>query len=348
LPSNKENLQNQLQDYLERLFPLRKELQITKLEKINVGWETEKYSIEISYNEAGEQKQEDLFFRIFMDQQDAEQATREFRIMKKLSEMGFSVPPVFDLKLDDKPLGTPFILMRGIRGQPMTALWMEASEEEKIALLRQFIGTWAELHSLDWKEFIRDPSKISSFANQEFLTFYLAEWEERLNRYRIPILLPILEWLKEQSSNVASKGLSLIHGDYHPENFLISETGEFFVIDWAAVDIADFRADLGWTLLLTTTYGYPLRPLILDEYERQSGEKIEQIEYFEVFAILKRLFEFIVTVTPTPGTEARVMPPETAELMKKDLFHYQNVYSLLTERTGLTIPGIETMLASLS
>ncbi len=348
MPSAKESFRNQLQDYLERLFPLRNELQITKLQKVNVGWETEKYSVVIAYDDARGQLQEDLFFRIFVDQQAAENATREFRVMKKLSELGFSVPPVFDLQLGDHPLGTPFILMRGIRGQPMAALWVEASEEDKFNLLRQFCEIWAELHGLDWKEFVRDPSKISQAVSQEFLTFHLTEWEERLNRYNIPVLLPILEWLKERRSTVSSKNLSLIHGDYHAENLLISEAGESFVIDWGAAKIADFRVDLGWTLLLTTTYGQPLRPLILDEYERQSGEKIDQIEYFEVLAILRRLFDFIVTLSETQGAGALGMRPETAELMKKDLFHYQNVYSLLKERTGLIIPRIESLLSSLT
>lgn len=348
MPSAKESFHNQLQDYLERLFPLRKELQITKLQKVNVGWETEKYSLTISYDDATGRNQQDLFIRVFVDQNSAEHATREYRIMKKLSEVGFSVPPVFGLELGDRPLGSPFIVMRGIRGQPMMALLMEASEEDKLSLIRQFCGMWVELHGLDWKEFIRDPSRISSEDSHWFLTFHLAEWEERLNRYQIPVLLPILEWLKGRSSNVPSKKLSLIHGDYHPDNVLISEDGAAFVIDWGAANIADFRVDLGWSLLLTTTYGYPLRSLILDEYERQSGERIEQIKYFEVLAILRRLFDFIVTLSETQGAGALGMRPETAELMKKDLFHYQNVYSLLMERTGLTISGIETILASLS
>jgi aminoglycoside phosphotransferase (APT) family kinase protein len=283
-----------------------------------------------------------------MDHEAAEHATREFRIMKKLSELGFAVPPVFDLQLGNQPLGAPFILMQGVRGQPMMVLLLKASEKDKLSLLREFCGLWVELHRLEWKEFVQDPSKITLEDGHAFLSFHLAEWEERLNRYHIPVLLPILEWLKERSSTIFSKNLSLIHGDYHPDNVLISEAGEPFVIDWGAVNIADFRVDLGWSLLLATAYGYPLRPVILAEYERQSSEKIEQIEYFEVLAILRRLFDFLVTLTPMQGAEAIGMRPEAVELMKKDLFHYQNVYSLLTERTGLTIPEIETILASLS
>lgn len=342
------SIRKQLESYLAALFPSHRDLQITELQKITLGWETEKYSLTMSYDEATGRNEQDLFIRVFVDQNAAEHATQEHQVMTKLHELDFPVPKIFCLELSDSLLSGPFMIMETIPGQSLMSFLQEASEEEASTLLSQFCEMWVDLHQLNWSSFVADPSNIVLEDPLWYINHHLSEREGSLKRHReAQMLLPILEWLKTRSSEVPCQQLSLIHGDYHPENVLIRDDGALFVIDWGAANIADFRADLGWTMLLATTYGHPIRESLLSEYERFSGVQLEQIEYFEVLAILGRLRDLVVSLAPTAGASTLGMRPEAVDMMKQAAFHYKNVYSLLQERTGLDLPEMEALLASL-
>ena len=117
-------------------------------------------------------------------------------------------------------------------------------------------------------------------------------------------------------------------------------------IDWSGFSLGDYRYDLAWTLLLVSTSGYPeLRDLILSEYARLAGKPVEQIEYFDVLAVLRRLVDFSVSLGS--GAEAMGMRSETVAIMRGRGDHYRQVYAILQDRTGLQIPEIEQLLDSL-
>jgi hypothetical protein len=103
--------------------------------------------------------------------------------------------------------------------------------------------------------------------------------------------------------------------------------------------------DLAWTLLLMSTYGSPeSRLLVLGEYERIAGHKVEQIEYFEVAACLRRLFSIVVSLSS--GADKLGMRPG-AEAMMADGAHIGRVYARLRERTGIEVPEAEELLLRL-
>ena len=130
--------------------------------------------------------------------------------------------------------------------------------------------------------------------------------------------------------------------DYHPYNILIREDGAAFVIDWTNLDVSDYRLDLAWTLLLMSTYGNPgACELVLGEYERAAGRRVDQIEYFEIAACLRRLFSIVVSLES--GAAALGMRPG-AEAMIKNVSHIESVHERLRDRTGITIPRVEKLL----
>jgi aminoglycoside phosphotransferase (APT) family kinase protein len=117
------------------------------------------------------------------------------------------------------------------------------------------------------------------------------------------------------------------------------------VIDWTNVDVSDYRLDLSWTLLLMSTYGSPeSRELVLGEYERAAGHSVEQIEYFEVAACLRRLFSILVSLAA--GAERLGMRPG-AEAMMKNVDHIGSVYARLRQRTGIAIAEVDRLISSL-
>lgn len=157
---------------------------------------------------------------------------------------------------------------------------------------------------------------------------------------------PVFGWLDERLAGVRFGRPSMIHMDYHPYNVLLRDDGTAFVIDWTNVQVSDYRMDLAWTLLLMSTYGHPeARESVLGEYERIAGCRVEQIEFFEVAACLRRLFSIVVSLR---GGAGKMGMRPGAEAMMKDVPHIASVYARLRERTGLTIAAIEDLLASLS
>ncbi len=128
---------------------------------------------------------------------------------------------------------------------------------------------------------------------------------------------------------------------------MLRDDGKAFVIDWTSIDVGDFRMDLAWTILLISTHGSPeARRIILDEYERIVGYKVEQIEYFDVIACYRRLFGILVSLTT--GADKLGMRPEALMSMKQSVDHIRNVYALMYDRTAIAVPEVETLISTLS
>ena len=83
---------------------------------------------------------------------------------------------------------------------------------------------------------------------------------------------------------------------------------------------------------------------ILQEYERLVGAKVEQIEWFETFACVRRLR--MVTVALSEGAEKLGMRPDAVAMMQQQMSAMQRVYELLRERTGIRVAEVEKLFAS--
>lgn len=88
-----------------------------------------------------------------------------------------------------------------------------------------------------------------------------------------------------------------------------------------------------------------MRDIILSAYERIAHFKIQNIEYFDVLASLKRLF--IISVSLDKGAAELDMWHGASQLMRKDVHHMEGVYALLRERTQISIPEIEALISTL-
>jgi hypothetical protein len=95
-------------------------------------------------------------------------------------------------------------------------------------------------------------------------------------------------------------------------------------------------------MLVTAYEGSNWRKLFLETYERKAGEPIEQLEFFDVAACLRRLYSIAVSVTA--GAEQMGMRPGAEATMKNQLEPLRKVYELLLDRTAIIIPMVETWL----
>ena len=338
-------IQSGLLRLYEREFPSWERMRILGLTRISEGWENDVYSFTVEYKEAAQKNREDLILRIYPGDDALQKSAREFNAMKQLYEVGFPVPQVLLLELDDSFFGKPFVIMEKIDGRLMGTVVDEAGDEKKQALLTLFCTMFVDLHALDWRPFASDPSLHETREQSAIIRHRLSQWQEYAHALQMDGFDPLFDWLRERIFEVRFERPSVLHMDYHPWNILLRDDGAAFVIDWTSVEVFDFRLDLAWTLLLISTYGNPeVREPVLDEYERVAGRKVEQIEYFEAAACLRRLFSICASLSA--GADKMGMRPG-AEAMMKDVNHIGNVYAVLRGRTGVTVTEVEELLSTL-
>lgn len=338
------HIQSGLLSLFEREFPSRKDVRIIDLARISDGWETDVYSFAMEYQEGAEEKCEDLILRIYPGDDAPQKAAKEFEAMKQLYGVGFPVPQVLWLELDDAFFGKPFVIMEKIDGRSMGDVIVESTEEKQQELLALFCQMFVDLHTLDWRPFASAPSLDATKDLAAILNHELSQWQGYFYHFQNHSFDPVFDWLRERTFEVQFGRPSVIHWDYHPYNILLRNDGAPFVIDWTNVQVSDFRIDLAWTLLLTSSYGDPqVREIVLREYERIAGQRVGQIEFFDVVACLRRLGSIVISLSE--GPEKLGMRPG-AEAMMKNVSHIESVYALLRDRTGITIAEVEELLST--
>jgi aminoglycoside phosphotransferase (APT) family kinase protein len=333
-------LRERLEAYYRRID---KDFQISNFTPISDGWETEVYSFTLVRKAA----EENLILRMYpgRDWDAAFKCRVEYRDISKLSEAGYPVPKVFLHETDKKWLGKPFIIMQKIEGRPLGDV-MRDDIARQPELLTRFVQLAIDLHKIDYCLFA-DP--CNDFDTSVVLPALLLRWRKvMVEDTKQAWAVPILDWLETYKTNVLpSPKISPVHNDLHPHNVLITPDDQLYVIDWSGFSVGDYRTDLAWTLLLISSSGYPqLRDIILSEYARLAGQPVENIEYFDVLAALRRLVDLAVSLGS--GAEVQGMRPETVAIMRTQQDRYQYVYGLLRDRTGLRVPYLEDLIASLS
>jgi hypothetical protein len=104
--------------------------------------------------------------------------------------------------------------------------------------------------------------------------------------------------------------------------------------------------DLGWTMLLYTTFGGEMfRDPILAEYNKHSRGDVKDIEYFEVMAATRRIIDFATTMEG--DVDSIGLKPEVIEMMKESKEHYLRVHDVLTARTGIRLEKFAEALDSI-
>ena len=327
--------------YLRQRSAGWQDVKISGLTKIGAGWETDVYAVALE-SATGQESQE-LILRLYPGSDGISKSGKEFRAIKLLYEMGYAVPEVLLLETSGAALGKPFMLMEKINGPLLGSAFDKASPEKQQELLKLFCRLFVQLHALDYHPFLSDAADADK--PQQYAQRRLCWMAEFVRSFCQEEFDPVFEWLLEKTTEVRWGRLSVIHMDYHSGNILLRDGVTPFVIDWGGVDVADYRFDLAWTLLLSSGYGNPQAyGLILGEYERMAGRKVEDIEYFDAWAATRRLFSIVASVRS--GAEKLGMRPGAEQMMLRNTKHIRLLYAIIQERTGVSLPRIESWLAT--
>lgn len=344
MPLTENEIQSKLLRVFETAFPSTYNIEMRDFVKLTDGWETEVFAFAIAYGATAQRTHEDLILRMYPGDDAHEKSEKEFNAIGQLHKAGYAVPQVMLLEQDATILGKPFLIMQKIDGRPLGNVIAESSDERKQALLDLFCKLYIELHTLDWRPFVPDSL---SFEKENPIEAWLESAQEMLHHFQTSEFDPALDWLRERAAEIQPGRISILHWDYHQYNVLLTKDDDAFVIDWGGIEVGDFRFDLAWTLLLSSTYGSPeMRDILLDKYRHFADYAIEQIEYFEVAACVRRLFS--ISASLGEGADKLGMRPEAVEQMKGSSAHIANVHARLQDLAGISVPAIETLLLALS
>ena len=334
-----------LRSYIALNFPEKEAPVISNFITATCGWENETYSFTVAWGTAKQRKTEEMILCIYQGNFAQRSAHTEYQALTRLHQVGYPVPVVRLYAPDGDLLSRrrPFLIMQRIPASRMWKPLLDSRGEEREKLLSEFCGLLARLHSLDWRIMTDDPATYAAIGATDVVSHFLAGREVDVESVKVPALESGWQWILAHGKKIRSPGLSIVHFDFHPNNILLCDGGDAAVIDWTGANVTDYRFDLAWALLLVCSYmGDELRSPFLQEYERQSGRKIEDIEFFEVVASFGRLLRICIVMSQSAEAIGLHAGKERGILAQTPII--QQMYSRYVELTGLTIPPIAELL----
>lgn len=264
------------------------EFKITEsLDQIKGGNEAYLYRFSVEGIQGLEKPQ---VLRLFPSFYDAEKAEWEAMIQNLLNKYGVPAPKVYLSSSDTSILGGCFLVMEFVEGKSI-----DAGEDPSILVLAA--RTQATLHQIDGKPISKEIIAHGHSAGSHSLDGRLTWLLRRAENY--PELTPYFDWLIEKMPE-DPEDLSVVHGDFHPMNFLVKDGEVAAILDWSGFIVGDPMAGLGWTtaiFIATSKHTAPkevfdqLLQMYHSEYSSIQPIDHEKLNYFIVFRLAMALLE---------------------------------------------------------
>lgn len=306
--------------------------------RLTGGWESYIYSLDISH---GDQTTAAVV-RILHGNNTLDRARHEYDAMVKLNSLGIPIPkPYLSGFFESTKQG--YILMERLKGRILGDIIQDPEVENSQDYIIKFVEDFVKLHEADWTRVAdRDSAYPIHTDPLAFIGPYLERYAKAIHAHGFEELIPLLEILQDHIEDATCERLSLTHNDYHPFNVMVLENGDHRIIDWPSTDIRDARVDLGWSLMLIrSATNDQLRDIVYDLYTEMSSYEIENIEYFELLASMRRLFDIYRLIF----AEDTGMTPEATEAILGEMRQMGiNVMLFVNEMTELEFPQLEDVL----
>ncbi len=268
---------------------------------------------------------------------------REYRFLRAIHGTPVPVPEPIVACPDPTVIGAPFYTMRYVDGLLLSGQANNpglAEPDECRALTTELISVLAGLHGLDWAGLGLEGRPTG------FLQRQVRRWTGQLaltpTAPRLgPGLTEVTDWI---SANVPdSRRESIVHGDYTPNNILVSRppgTRVAAVLDWEMATIGDPLADVAWLMQgwasgaarpgenpaawITRLPGSLSREEAIELYEQKSGAPFENQMFYRAFsmwksiAILEGLYSLYVegrAAEPSVARFEQSVPQQVSELV---------------------------------
>jgi aminoglycoside phosphotransferase (APT) family kinase protein len=181
-----------------------------------------------------------LTLRIYGGSNAGARVRHEFRIMRRIHQLGYPIPKPLLLEEDCRTFGAPFLILQWLGGETLLDRL-----RRRFARFLQVPKQLAEMHlRLHALPIAGIPKPTGAFLDRR-----LDEMWAVIDDYGIEELIPGMNWLEEHRPNTENSP-SLLHLDFHPNNLIVGQDSELAVLDWSDADVGDRHADVATTLLL--------------------------------------------------------------------------------------------------
>jgi aminoglycoside 3'-phosphotransferase-2 len=322
-------MEQELLNELKFLFPNLSNHKIDNVQKFD-GADTETFGFRFVTDE----KSLNLILRLYRKITD--RAEREFVTINSLNEAGLSVPKAYFWRKKSKTVSRSYLIMEKIPGMILSDFLLQnMTELDYNEYFSLFIQEMVNIHNVDWKDMF---PKIKSPDLDENPYFYVEKVikfpKDMINEYNITDLKPIIEWLEQNKER--SEHLSMLHGDFHFNNVILTPNKKLVVIDWADIRVGDFRHDLAFSIVATSSLGVEVIDSFTEFYGSISGRKVRNIEYFMILSILHNLLRCYSAIANPKITNENEITKNMFLITYKN--YTQHLVKIVHEITGLELP----------
>ena len=307
---------------------------VAALQPLSGGWVTDVYAFELHKGDALQQ----LVVRVYAAGESALiRARNEYDVMTYLLGAGYPVPKVHRFEPDASHLGGPFLIMEQMPGVPL-----QSRLEEMPGSLTLFVRLLSDLHQVDWRPLVGKGLHWQTPVEAE-ATFGLDLLSATIAQYGFTeVFHPVLTWLADRRGQIEQQP-AVIHGDFHPLNILMTDAGEAAVIDWGSAAVADYRIDVANAMIMAFVLGQPhLIPEILAGYEAAVGGPVQDLDYFQVLILTRRLSMMVVAMVH--GAEAIGLRAGTEVHLRQKTDVARTIHGFVSQLTGVSLPGLDPVL----
>ena len=259
----------------------------------------------------GEGKSQDLILRRPPKGTKAKSAhdmVREYTVQKALKDAYPYVPKMVALCTDENVIGADFYVMERMEGIiPRANLpkGIDLDVEQTRALCTNVIDALVDLHQVDYK---KHPDLVNLGRGEGYCERQVTGWDKRYVKAKtpnVPSFGLVRQWLSKHTP--ADSKTCLIHNDWRFDNVILDAadpTKVIGVLDWEMATLGDPLMDLGSALAYwveeddniimqqsrrqpTHLEGMMTRDEVVDYYLQQSGLKIDNWTFYEVFGLFR-------------------------------------------------------------
>ena len=238
----------------------------------------------------------------------AHDMVREYTVQKALEDAYPYVPKMVALCTDEAVIGADFYVMECMKGIIPRANLPKGIDLDVVqtrALCTNVIDALIELHQVDYKA---HPDLVSLGRGDGYCERQVTGWDKRYVKAKtpnVPSFALVRQWLGKHTP--ADSKTCLIHNDWRFDNVILDAadpTKVIGVLDWEMATLGDPLMDLGSALAYwieeddniimqqsrrqpTHLRGMMTRKEVVDHYLKQSGLKIDNWTFYEVFGLFR-------------------------------------------------------------